>query len=403
MKNFAGLDWGSVEHAACVIDEQGAVVAQLDIKHTAEGLQKFLAQLARITAPGELPIAIERPSGLVVDTLVAAGHPVVPIHPNVLKACRPRYHAARCKSDPGDAYILADVLRTDGHRFRPLRPASDEIKALRAMARTRDDLVAERVAVANQLRSLLDGFWPGAVAVFRDIDSPIALDFLNRYPTPSSARRLGPKRMASFMARNAYSGRRSSEELLARLHAAPTGLAGDVEEEAKGYMVSALVAVLSTLVAQLKRVTAAVEHAVAQLPAGQVVMSFPRAGKVNAAQIVAELGDDPERFQTENQLAAEAGVAPVTHESGKHRAVVVRFACNKRLRRAITSWADNSRHSSPWAASVYAKARAKGFRHPHAIRVLARAWIRVLWRCWRDGTPYDAALHGAAKSLLEAA
>ena len=403
MKNFAGLDWGSVEHAACVIDEQGAVVAQLDIKHTAEGLQKFLAQLARITAPGELPIAIERPSGLVVDTLVAAGHPVVPIHPNVLKACRPRYHAARCKSDPGDAYILADVLRTDGHRFRPLRPASDEIKALRAMARTRDDLVAERVAVANQLRSLLDGFWPGAVAVFRDIDSPIALDFLNRYPTPSSARRLGPKRMASFMARNAYSGRRSSEELLARLHAAPTGLAGDVEEEAKGYMVSALVAVLSTLVAQLKRVTAAVEHAVAQLPAGQVVMSFPRAGKVNAAQVIAELGDDPERFQTENQLAAEAGVAPVTHESGKHRAVVVRFACNKRLRRAITSWADNSRHSSPWAASVYAKARAKGFRHPHAIRVLARAWIRVLWRCWRDGTPYDAALHGAAKSLLEAA
>ena len=403
MKNFAGLDWGSVEHAACVIDEQGAVVAQLDIKHTAEGLQKFLAQLARITAPGELPIAIERPSGLVVDTLVAAGHPVVPIHPNVLKACRPRYHAARCKSDPGDAYILADVLRTDGHRFRPLRPASDEIKALRAMARTRDDLVAERVAVANQLRSLLDGFWPGAVAVFRDIDSPIALDFLNRYPTPSSARRLGPKRMASFMARNAYSGRRSSEELLARLHAAPTGLAGDVEEEAKGYMVSALVAVLSTLVAQLKRVTAAVEHAVAQLPAGQVVMSFPRAGKVNAAQVIAELGDDPERFQTENQLAAEAGVAPVTHESGKHRAVVFRFACNKRLRRAITSWADNSRHSSPWAASVYAKARAKGFRHPHAIRVLARAWIRVLWRCWRDGTPYDAALHGAANSLLEAA
>jgi len=403
MKRFAGLDWGSVEHAACVIDEQGAVVAQLDVQHTAEGLQKLLAQLARIAPPQELPIAIERPSGLVVDTLVDAGHPVVPIHPNVLKACRPRYRAARCKSDPGDAYILADVLRTDGHRFRPLRPASDAIKALRAMVRTRDDLVAERVAVANQLRSLLEGFWPGAAAIFRDIDSPIALAFLDRYPTPSSARRLGPKRMAAFMARNSYCGRRTADELLERLHAAPAGLAGEAEEEAKGYMVKALVPVLRTLVAQIKRITAAIEHAVAQLPAGNVVMSFPRAGKVNAAQIVAELGEDPERFQTEDQLAAEAGVAPVTHESGKHRAVVFRFACNKRLRGAITTWADNSRHSSPWAASVYAKARAKGFRHPHAIRVLARAWVRVLWRCWRDGTPYEAALHGAAKPFLEAA
>lgn len=403
MKRFAGLDWGSVEHAACVIDEQGAVVAQLDVQHTAEGLQKLLAQLARIAPPQELPIAIERPSGLVVDTLVDAGHPVVPIHPNVLKACRPRYRAARCKSDPGDAYILADVLRTDGHRFRPLRPASDAIKALRAMVRTRDDLVAERVAVANQLRSLLEGFWPGAAAIFRDIDSPIALAFLDRYPTPSSARRLGPKRMAAFMARNSYCGRRTADELLERLHAAPAGLAGEAEEEAKGYMVKALVPVLRTLVAQIKRITAAIEHAVAQLPAGNVVMSFPRAGKVNAAQIVAELGEDPERFQTEDQLAAEAGVAPVTHESGKHRAVVFRFACNKHLRGAITTWADNSRHSSPWAASVYAKARAKGFRHPHAIRVLARAWVRVLWRCWRDGTPYEAALHGAAKPFLEAA
>jgi transposase len=403
MKYTAGLDWGSLKHAACVIDEQGTVVAQLDVEHTAEGLAKLRADLARIAPPAELPAAIERPSGLVVDTLVEAGHPVVPIHPNVLKACRPRYHAARCKSDPGDAYILADVLRTDGHRFRPLRPASDKIKALRAMTRTRDDLVAERVVVANQLRALLGGFWPGAVAIFADIDTPIALDFLDRYPTPSSTRHLGPKRMAAFMARNAYCGRRSPEELLARLQSAPVGLAGEAEEEAKGYMVKALVQVLRTLVEQLRRVTAAVEHAVAQLPAGQVMMSFPRAGKVNAAQIIAELGEDRERFQTEDQLAAEAGVASVTHESGKHRAVVFRFACNKRLRQALVTWADNSRHSSAWANHVYARARAKGFHHPHAIRVLARAWVRVLWRCWRDGKPYEAALHGAAKPLLEAA
>jgi transposase len=402
MKYFAGLDWGSVEHAACVVDEKGTVVAQLEVQHTAEGLGKLLRKLARIVPSQQLAVAIERPSGLVVDTLVDAGHPVVPIHPNQLKACRSRYRAAGGKSDPGDAYILADVLRTDGHRFRTLRPLSDEVRALRALVRSRDDLVAERVALANQLRALLDSFWPGAVAIFADIDSPITLAFLERYPTPQRAQRLGPQRLASFLARNSYSGRRTPDELLERLRSAPTGLAAPLEQEAKGEAVLDLVSVLSTLVARLRRLTSAVEHAVEQLPAGQLVMSFPRTGKVNAAQIVAELGDDPTRFATERQLAAEAGVAPVTHASGKSRGVSFRWACNKRLRRAVTTWADNSRHEHPWAQDVYSRARDRGCDHPHATRILARASVRVLWRCWHDQAPYDPARHAAASRLQAA-
>jgi transposase len=403
MTYFAGLDWGCAAHAACLVDEQGAIIVQLEVQHTAEGLQQLLRNLARLAPPHAIPIAIERPSGLVVDTLVEAGHPVVPIHPNALKACRPRYRAAGGKSDPGDAYILADVLRTDGHRFRPLRPLSDEVRALRALVRSRDDLVAERVALANQLRALLESFWPGAVAIFADIDSPIGLDFLETYPTPDRTKNLGPKRLARFLARNGYSGRRSPTDLLQRLRSAPGGLAGPLEQEAKGYAVLDLVAVLRTVVDRTRRLSAAIEHAVAQLPTGRIITSFPRSGKINAAQILAELGDDPNRFQTENQLAAEAGVAPITHASGKSRGVTFRFACNKRLRRAITTWADNSRHASPWASSIYARARARGCDHPHAIRVLARAWVRVLWRCWHDEIPYQPALHGAAKPFLHVA
>ncbi len=403
MKHFAGLDWGSTGHAVCVIDEQGTVAARLEVQHTAEGLQRLVTQLARIAPPQELPVAIERPSGLVVDALVEAGHPVVPIHPNALKACRPRYRAAGGKSDPGDAYILADVLRTDGHRFRTLRPASDEVRALRALVRTRDDLVAKRVALANQLRSLLDSFWPGANAIFAEVDSPIALAFLERYPTPTSAQRLGEKRLAAFLAAHRYSGRRSARELLERLRTPPTGLAGKAEEEAKGELVKALVAVLLALVDRIRLLTRRIEHDITQLPAGQVMTSFPRTGKLNAAQIIAEIGDDPERFQTEAQLAAEAGVAPVTHASGKHRSVAFRYACNKRLRRALTTWAANSRFASPWARHVYDQARARGCDHPHAVRILARAWVRVLWRCWRNGIPYDPTRHGAARPFGEAA
>ena len=186
MRYFAAIDWGCFTHAACVVDEQGHTVLALQVEHTAAGLAHLLARFQRLGPPPELPVAIERPSGLIVDALVEAGHPVVPIHPNVVKACRPRYRAAGGKSDPGDAFMLADILRTDGHRFRPLAPCSDEI-ALRALVRGRDELVAERIALANRLRSLLDSFWPGAAAIFADVDSPIALAFLQRYPTPAGA------------------------------------------------------------------------------------------------------------------------------------------------------------------------------------------------------------------------
>ena len=400
MPFHGGLDWGGTRHAVCIIDGAGQVVLHLEARHDAAGLADMEAQLRRLAAPAELPIAIERPSGLIVDALVAAGHPVIPIHPNVVKACRPRYRAAGGKSDPGDAYMLADILRTDGHRFRPLMPASDDIRALRALVRGRDDLVAQRVALANQLRSLLEGFWPAAAAVFAAIDSPIALAFIARYPTPDSASHLGEKRIASFLAQHAYCGRRSPAELLARLRAAPAGLATEVEADAKGELARALVAVLERLGAEIAKLSSRIEHAVAELPDGKIVMSFPRAGRINAAQILVELGDVRERFLTEDQLAAEAGVCPVTHASGKSRGVVFRWACNKHLRRALTCFADNSRHASAWAAAIYLKARSRGCRHPHALRILARAWVRVLWRAWHNRTPYDPKHHAAATKLL---
>ena len=259
--------------------------------------------------------------------------------------------------------------------------------------RGRDDLVATRVMLANQLRALLESFWPGAALIFAAIDSPIALAFLARFPTPQSAAHLGEKRLAAFLARQATAAggrwRSCSRACTRRPSDTPRG-----RSRRQGDLVQAFVGVLTPLVAQLQRLTAAVEHAVATHPDGAVVMTFPRAGRINAAQILAELGDDRARFATEAQLAAEAGVAPVTYASGKHRGVGFRWACNKRLRQAITCFADNSRHSSPWATAVYQRARARGCDHPHAVRILARAWVRVLWRCWYTATPYDPTRHG---------
>lgn len=399
-KCFAGLDWASQTHAACVIDERGSVRVQFEIKHDAAGLAELCR---RLRDAGAAAVAIERPSGLIVDALLEGGFTVVPIHPNVVKATRPRYRSHGGKSDASDAYLLADLLRTDGHRFKPLAAQSDDIRSLRALVRGRDDLVATRVQLANQLRSLLESFWPGAAEVFADVDSPIGLAFIQRYPTPESASRLGPKRMAAFCAQHAYSGRRSADELLARLHQAAAVTLGELEMEAKGELALSLARTLDRLVEQIRLLTSRIEHHVGSIEDGRILMSFPRAGRVCAAQILSELGSVRERFDSDEHLAAEAGVAPVTYASGKSKAVTFRWACNHRLRAALTCMADNSRHANDWAAGVYAKARARGCDHPHAVRILARAWLRVIWRAWTDRKPYDPALHGGAQSLLKTA
>jgi len=395
-KFFAGLDWASQVHAVCVIDEHGTVKTRFEVTHDAVGLRELCRRLA---AFGAIAVAIERPSGTLVDTLIEAGFTVVPIHPNAVKASRPRYRSHGAKSDTSDAYLLADLLRTDGHRFKPLTPHSDEIRALRALVRGRDDLIATRVQLANQLRSLLESFWPGAATVFADVDSPIGLAFIDRYPTPASAKGLGLKRMAAFCAQHGYSGHRSAEELVCRLRDAPAATCGALETQAKGELARALAHSLVAIVEHIRRLTNRIEHAVAALDDGRILMSFPRAGRICAAQILAELGSDRQRFSSDQHLAAEAGVAPLTYQSGKCRAVTFRWACNHRLRAALTCLADNSRHASTWAAHVYAKARGRGCDHPHAVRILARAWVRVIWRAWLDRKPYDPSQHRATQRL----
>jgi transposase len=390
--NFAGLDWASQEHAVCVVDEQGSVLKRFTVEHNEQGLASLRERLAQF---GDLSIAIERPSGVVVDTLLQAGLRVVAVHPNILKAARSRYHTAG-KSDAGDAYILADMLRTDGHRFAPLVPHSEEIQSLRMLVRLRKDLVRARVGLANQLRSLLDDVFPGAACIFSAVDCPISLAFLRAFPSESRAAKLSEKRLTRFLSEHAYSGRRSAAELLTRLHAAARASVSDGLSETATQSVLAVVTVLEPVVAQIAALTAEIDRRLDQLPDAQIICSFPGSGRITAAMVLAKLGSDRHRFETPEQFAALAGVAPVTRASGKHRAVDFRRACDHELRDALTCLADNSRKRSPWAADMYQRARDRGCDHAHATRILARAWARVIWRCWRDGVNYDPTCHGQA-------
>jgi transposase len=397
----AGLDLASEEHRLVIVDGDGHEREQRRVAHTEDGIDTLVGRLRELEVAR---IAIEQPNGLVVDRLLDAGIQVVPVHPNQLAAARDRYRTGGGKSDGFDAYVLAELARTDMHRFRPLEPDSDETKALRALTRTREDLVEQRVALANQLRAQLDAFWPGGRQIFADVDSPIALCFLERYPSPTDARGLGVKRLAGFLARNGYSGRRSPAELLERLRSAPQPRAGEAELEARRQLVLALVAALKPLVEQIRLLTSQIAGALRAHDDGQIFLSLFRDPKsvVTAAELLAEIGDDRARHQSSASLEAIAGQAPVAVQSGKKKVACFRWACNKNLRAAISVLADSSRHHNPWAADIYQRARTRGHDHPHAIRILGRAWLRIIWRLWQDGAVYDPQRHGSLNRLLAA-
>ena len=396
---FTGIDWAAEVHAVCVLDAAGKIAAQFTVGHSADGIAALLRRLARFGTAGDMPVAIERPDGRLVDLLLEAGHPVVPVKPNAIKTWRDGEVPSGAKSDTADAAFIADYLRARARQLRPAEPYSDQALALRTVVRTRGDTVEMRVAATSQLSALLDAHWPGARAIFADVESPISLAFLTCFPTPAAAVHLGEKRMAAFLAVHGYSGRRTAAQLLARLRAAPAGTSRQALTQALHDAVLAAVAVLQALNAPVKNLDRSVAAHLGEHPDGAIFTSLPRSGQVNAAQVLAEWGDCRPAYEHPDSVAALAGVTPVTRESGKHRAVHFRWACNKRFRVAITTFADNSRHASPWAAQIYDNARAAGKDHPHAIRILARAWVRVSYRCWLDGIPYDPARHGAAAAL----
>ena len=369
---FVGWDWASETHDVTVVDDAGEVVDRWPLRHDGGDLDAALARLAGHGRPADLPVAIETTSGLVVDRLLAAGHPVVPIHPNAFNAARPRWSASRAKSDPGDSFKLADYLRTDGHRLRRLEPLDVATAEIQALSRMRDDHVEAKTAATNQLTALLERHWPGATTVFARLDSEIALAFLDDYPTPAAAAHLGEARMKMFCRRHSYRGRRDPAVLLERLRSAPQPTE-TLTPETLAELVRAQVRLLRTLLAGIADLDRALGAALIGHAKTHLLAPLPRIGEINLAQIIGEIGPILDRAIDIDHACAEVGASPVTKESGKSRAVNFRWAANTRARKALATFADNSRHQSAWAAKLYNNAHARGKRHPHAIRILMRA------------------------------
>ena len=392
----AGVDWASVDHAVCILDVDGSVLERFFVVHDAAGLKTLVRRLLKA---GVDEVGIERGDGPVVDALLQAGLTVLVIAPGQLKNLRSRYGSAGNKDDRFDAYVLADVVRTDRARLRPLVRDSAATTAMRTTVRARRDLVEHRVAAANQLRAHLQLVFPAAASLFAAIDTAITLTFLERFTTQVQADWLSVKRLATWLSSVSYSGRTDPAVLHARLLAAPRGTTG-ADADLHAATTNAYVALLRVLNTQIAALEDNLAAQLAVHPDTHVFASLPRAKTLRVARLIGEIGDARGKFPTAASLAALAGVAPSTRQSGKVKAVTFRWGCNKQLRDALCDFAGDSRHANPWAADLYDRAIARGHDHPHAVRILGRAWAHVIWRCWQDNLSYDPSQHRALQNVL---
>ena len=398
---FAGIDWSWQHHALCIVDDDGKRISETTVTHSKAGLTKITSLLRSHHVER---VGIERGDGPVVEHLIRDQFEVVVISPRQVKSLRARYGSAGNKDDRFDAFVLADALRTDPHRWAVVRPDSDATVALRALVRARQDLVGHRIAVHNQLLATLQHHFPGAIGLFYQLDIPISLAFLRRFPSEAKAAWLSPIRLGHWLEANGYCGRATPADLIRHLHEAAAGHTGGAVSDAEELIVLSLVDLLTSLRQQQSALEARIKEALLAHPDGPIVQSLPRSGVVRAATLLAEIGDCRARFPDAQSLAAAAGVAPSTRQSGKHRNVTYRRGCNKQLRAALVDWAQDTPRANAWAHDTYYRARARGCRHPHAARILAQGWTRILWRCWHDNTPYNPELHGRLSTLaMEAA
>jgi hypothetical protein len=388
---FVGHDWAEDHHDVFVEDHESRRLVGGRLPEGVEGVARFHEMVADLVEdPADVVVATETDRGLFVGSLVAAGYTVLAVNPMSVARYRERLSTSGAKSDPGDARVLAELARTDGHLHRPIAGDSDLAAAVKVLARAHQSLIWTRQRQLNQLRSTLREFYPAALGAFSELGHADALAVLAVAPTPSLGRQLSISKIAAALRRG---GRQRRIE--ARAAEIQTALRTDQLEaaslvsEAMGSTVRALVAVTAELVAQIARLETELADRFDQHPDAKIIRSLAGVGMVIGARVLAEFGDDPNRFADAKCRKNYAGTSPITRASGKSHVVLARYARNRRLADALYVWAFAALTASPGARAFYDAHRARGDTHSRALRALANRLVGVLHGCLRHHTPYD--------------
>jgi len=388
---FAGVDWAEAHHDVHIQDEQGRKLGGGRLAEGIGGIAEFHELAARhAREPGEVAVGIETDRGLFAAALIAAGYQVYAVNPLSVSRYRDRHGVSGAKSDPGDAKVLADLVRTDRHNHRRAGGDSDLAQAVRVLARAHQSMIWSRRQQASRLRSALREYYPAALAAFDDLTSGEATQILRAAPEPARGAALSRAQITAAL-RRAGRTRRLGERataIQAALRAAqpqpPPVIAAAMGAHTRA--LAAVIAEMSTQIAELERELAAGFEAHPDAP---VVRSLPGLGTILGARVLGEFGDAPDRYPTAKSRKNSAGTSPITRASGTRRTVLARHARNKRLADAIYLWAFSAISTSPGARAFYDHRRGAGDTHHQALRALGNRLVGILHGCLATRTPYS--------------
>jgi transposase len=397
---FVGDDWAEDHHDVEVVDETGRRLARVRLPEGLAGITRLhgliathmpaqWADLDPAEAAVKVRVGIETDRGSWVQALVAAGYQVYPINPVQVARYRQRHSTSGAKSDPGDAHVLAEIVRLDHAHHRPIAGDSADAEAIKLVAREHQSLIWDRTRQLLRLRSALREFFPAALEAFDDLDEPDALELLGRAPDPDRAAALSRTQIAAALRR---ANRRDIDAKAARLQevfrAAQLRQPPPVQA-AYAAIVTAQTRLLVTLNGQIGELGKVMDAHFGRHRDAERYLSHPGLGVVLAARILGEFGDDPKRFADAKARKNYAGTSPITRASGNRRVVLARYARNRRLGNAISQWAFCSLRGSPGARAYYQTLRDRGIGHQAALRQLGNRFVGILHGCLKTGTAYD--------------
>lgn len=393
---YCGIDWAESHHDVALVNQDGQLLAKRRISDDLAGYRLLLDLLAEHGDSPEtpIPVAIETAGGLLVAVLRTGKRKIYAVNPLAAARYRDRHGVSRKKSDPGDALVLANILRTDMHAHRPLPDDSDLARAITVLARAQQDAVWSRQQIANQVRSLLREYYPVALDAFSSkqggLTRPEARAVLALAPTPSAAARLTLPQLRAALKRAGRSrGIDAEADRLKTALRAEQAHQPALVEEAMGQQLLALLTQLDASCKAVDDLTEAVESLFRQHPDAEILLSFPGLGVQLGARVLAEIGDDRARFADARALKAYAGSAPITRASGKKRFVGRRYIKNNRLTNAGHQWAFAALTASPGAAAHYRRRRDHGDWHAQAQRHLFNRMIGQLYHCLQTRQLFD--------------
>jgi transposase len=392
---FVGDDWAQDHHDVEVMDASGRRLAKARLPEGMAGVARLHAMIGQALGgdveadTGQVKIGIETDRGPWVRALVAAGYTVYPVNPLQAARYRERRAVSGAKSDAADAHMLADMVRTDSHQLRPIAGDSAEAEAVKVVARMHKTLIWERTRAVQRLRHALREYFPAALVAFEDLDAADTLDLLAKAPDPASAARLSISQISATLKR----ARR--RDIAAKAAAIQTVLRAEhlgqpaVVTTAYAASVRALVALLVTLNEQVKALQGQVEAHFGRHPDAEIILSQPGLGVLLGARVLAEFGDDHDRYASAKARKNYAATSPITRASGKKRTVTARFVHNDRLIDALMAQAFSALKASPGARAYYDRQRARGASYNAALRQLANRLVGILHGCLKTGTPYN--------------